>query len=96
MNYFFKGMTYSYHRNIGWQDRTIRTIAGVLAVVGAVYFYPTHTLYTILLGVFAIAQFGTVLSAKCIMCYFAGQCTIDQTERKKLDQKNIPYETQNK
>lgn len=92
MNYFLKGITYSYNRNIGWQDRTIRTIVGVLATIGAIYFFKTNLLYTVLLGVFAIAQAGTVLSAKCIMCYFAGQCTIGATERKKLDNQGIKYD----
>ncbi|MEM0995399.1 MAG: DUF2892 domain-containing protein [Bacteroidota bacterium] len=92
MNYFLKGITYSYNRNIGWQDRMIRTIVGVLAIIGAIYFFKTNLLYTLLLGVFAIAQFGTVLSAKCILCYFAGQCTIGASERKKLDHQGIKYD----
>ena len=93
MNSFLKGITYSYSRNIGWQDRTIRTIIGVLASIGAVYFFKNNLLYSTLLGVFAIAQLGTVLSAKCILCYFAGQCTIGASERQKLDSQGIIYET---
>ena len=93
MNSFLKGITYSYNRNIGWQDRTIRTIVGILATIGAVYFFKNILLYAALLGVFAFAQLGTVLSARCIMCYFAGQCTIDASERKKLDSKGIIYES---
>ncbi len=95
MNSFLKGISYSYNRNIGWQDRTIRTIIGTLSLIGSVYFLKDNILYSVLLGVFAIAQFGTVLSAKCIMCYFAGMCTIDTNERKKLDSKGIVYETKN-
>lgn len=93
MNSFLKGITYSYNRNIGWQDRTIRTIVGVLSTIGAVYFMKDNLLYSMLLGVFAIAQFGTVLSARCIMCYFTGMCTIDAKERKKLESKGIIYQT---
>ncbi len=92
MNRFSKGITYSYHRNIGWQDRTIRTIVGILAVIAAIYFYKTNMLASILLSVLAVAQFGTVLSARCIMCYFANQCTIDSKEKKALEAKTIPYE----
>ena len=92
MNKFIKGITYSYNRNIGWQDRTIRTIVGVLAIVGAIYFFKTNLLASILLGVLAIAQLGTVLSARCIICYFAGKCTIDNKEKKVLQAKAIPYE----
>lgn len=95
MNYFLKGITYSYHRNIGWQDRTVRIIVGILSTIGAVYFFNDKILYSILLSVFTIAQFGTVLSTKCIMCYFAGLCTIDVKERKNLDGRGIVYETKN-
>lgn len=94
MNYFMKGISYSFNRNIGWQDRTIRTIVGFAAVIGAIYFAQTHLTYTILLSVLAIAQFGTVLSARCILCYFAGQCTISLKERKSLEANGIPYEKQ--
>ncbi len=93
MNSFIKGMTYSYNRNIGWQDRTIRTIVGVGATIGAIYFLKSNVTYSILLGVLAIAQFGTVLSARCIICYFTGQCTIDSKEKKSLQTKGINYET---
>lgn len=92
MNKFIKGITYSYNRNIGWQDRTIRTIVGILATTGSVYLFRTNLLASILLGVLAFAQFGTVLSARCIMCYFAGKCTIDSKEKRALEAKAIPYE----
>ncbi len=86
-------MTYSYNRNIGWQDRTIRIIVGVGATIGAIYFLKRNVTYSILLGVLAVAQFGTVLSARCIICYFTGQCTIDGKEKKSLQTKGINYET---
>jgi hypothetical protein len=93
MNNLIKGITYSYNRNIGWQDRTIRTIVGIAATVGAIYFLSSKITYSILLGVLAIAQFGTVFSARCIICYFTGQCTIDSKEKKSLQSKGINYET---
>ena len=95
MNKFIKGVTYSYHRNIGWQDRAIRTIVGIAAAVGAIYFANVNPIYAVLLGLLAVAQFGTVLSARCIICYFAGQCTIDRQERKTLEANGVNYETQN-
>ena len=96
MNKLIKGITYSYNRNIGWQDRTLRTIVGIGATIGAIYFFKTNLTYTIILGILAVAQFGTVLSARCIICFFAGQCTIDSKERKNLEANRIPYETQKK
>lgn len=92
MNRFMKGITYSYNRNIGWQDRTMRTIVGILAAIAAVYFFRTNLLASILLGVLAVAQFGTVLSARCILCYFTGRCTIGDKEKRSLEAKAIPYE----
>ncbi|MDB4292296.1 hypothetical protein N9954_02745 [Maribacter sp.] len=92
MNNFVKGITYSYKRNIGWQDRTIRTIAGVLATIGAIYLFKTNLLAAVLLGFLAIAQFGTVLSARCIICFFVGKCTISSHEKNSLEAKAIPYE----
>jgi hypothetical protein len=94
MNKLIKAITYSYNRNIGWQDRTIRTFVGILAVGGAIYFLGENYIYSILLGIFAVAQFGTVLSARCILCYLAGKCTIDRKERQTLEAKGISYETQ--
>lgn len=92
MNNLLKGITYSYNRNIGWQDRSIRTIVGILSIVGLIYFF-NNPLYAFLFGVLAIAQFGTVLSAKCILCYYLGKCTIDKKEQKQLKVKGIPFET---
>jgi hypothetical protein len=92
MNLLIKGITYSYNRNIGWQDRTVRTIIGIGATIGAFYYLKSNLTYSIVLGVLAIAQFGTVLSARCIICYFAGQCTIDSKERKSLESKGIKIE----
>jgi len=87
-----KGIIYSFNRNIGWQDRTFRTILGMVAVFGAIYFFKSNNnIYTILLSVLAIAQFGTVLSAKCIICYFTGQCTIGNNDKITLDSKGINY-----
>lgn len=87
-----KGITYSFNRNIGWQDRTIRTVIGIIATIGAIYFAKLNLTYTLLLSVFSIAQFGTVLSAKCIVCNFAGQCTIGTKEKKTLKMKEIEYQ----
>lgn len=93
MNFFLKGITYSFNRNIGWQDRSIRSVVGILAIIGAIYFFPQNKTYTILLSILAIAQLGTVFSARCILCYFIGQCTIDPSEKKALKAKGIAYQT---
>lgn len=92
MNNFIKGITYSYNRNIGWQDRTFRTIIGICFTIGTFYFLKSNLIYAIVLGILAIAQFGTIFSAKCIICYFAGKCSISRTEKKQLAVKGIQIE----
>ena len=85
-------LSYSYNRNIGWQDRTVRGLVGLAAAAGAVYFWPGNKVAAALLAVFAVAQAGTVLSARCILCYLGGACTIDSKERRKLDAAGVAYE----
>jgi hypothetical protein len=89
---FIKGITYSYNRNIGWQDRTVRTIVGIAAIFGAIYFSKLNITYSVLLAVLAVAQIGTVISARCVICYFTGQCTIGSAEKRRLDAKGIKHE----
>ena len=92
MKKIFKGFSYSFFRNIGWQDRTIRTIVGIAATAGAVYFFKTNSVAAIALAVLAGAQFWTVLSARCIICFFMGQCTISTNEKNQLQNKGIDFE----
>lgn len=92
MKKLIKGLTYSYNRNIGWQDRTIRTIVGITALIGAIYCYKTNFIYTLICGILAGAQFFTVLSTRCIICYFSGICTITNKEKQALESKGIPFE----
>ncbi|MFZ6014120.1 MAG: YgaP-like transmembrane domain [Bacteroidota bacterium] len=92
MSNIWKGLTYSYNRNIGWQDRTIRTIFGLLSLAGAIYFYPDNFALSAALGGLFLAQVITVFSSRCMICYFLGQCTITNKERKSLSAKGVLYE----
>lgn len=95
MNKMFRGITYAYHRNIGWQDRTVRTAFGLVSLAGAIYYYPERFgLATLFIVLFA-AQVVTVLSSRCMICYFLGQCTITPSEKKSLEAKGVPYEKHN-
>ena len=81
MNKIIKGITYRFKRNIGLLDRTIRTAMGMFALLVAFYYYGViDMVYLIALAGFALAQFLTVMSAKCIMCHFLGACTIGNEE----------------
>ncbi|MFT3702151.1 MAG: DUF2892 domain-containing protein [Agriterribacter sp.] len=92
MKKIIKGITFSYNRNMGWQDRLIRTIIAVVAAAGAFYLFTTHLVYSIMLAIAALALLATVFSARCMVCYFAGQCTIGNNEKRQLDNKGIKYE----
>lgn len=92
MNNILKGLTYSYHRNIGWQDRTIRTIFGLLSLAGAIFFYKSNPGVAAACAVLVFAQGITVLSSRCMICYFLGRCTITTSEKKSLDARGIPRE----
>jgi hypothetical protein len=91
MNNIVRGLTYAFKRNIGWQDRTIRTILGLVAIAGIIYFFKSNLLLSLLFVVLAIAQIWTVLSAKCIICYFMGKCTIGNNEKAKLNKKGLDF-----
>jgi hypothetical protein len=92
MSKILKGLTYSYNRNIGWQDRIIRTFVGILAIAGAIYFYPSNfAFFSILAGV-VLAQIITVFSARCMICYFMDRCTITGAEKESLRAKGVLYE----
>jgi hypothetical protein len=92
MSNILKGLTYSYHRNIGWQDRAMRTIFGLLAMAGAIYLYPENFTLSIVLGVLFLAQVVTVFSSRCPICYFMGVCTITASEKRSFTAKGIEYE----
>ena len=92
MSKLTRALTYAFDRNIGWQDRTIRTVLGLAAAAGAVYLYPERPVAVALLAVYAAAQAWTVLSAKCIVCYALGYCTIDRRERSRLSAAGKPFE----
>jgi hypothetical protein len=92
MNNISKGITYSYKRNIGWQDRAIRTIFGLLSLAGAVYLYSANLTLSGVLAVLFLAQVVTVFSSRCPICYFMGVCTITATEKRSLTAKGIEYE----
>jgi hypothetical protein len=92
MNKILNGLTYSYNRNIGWQDRIIRTSIGTLAAGGVIYFYTSNFTLTTILGVISLAQVITVISAKCMICYFTGTCTITSVEKASLHARGVSIE----
>lgn len=62
MRNLLRGITYSYNRNIGWQDRTIRSLLGLGAFAAAIYFTNSSQVLGVALSCLGMAQLGTVFS----------------------------------
>ena len=92
MENILRGLTYSYGRNVGWQDRTIRAIFGLICLGGTIYFYSTNFKVAAILGALFLAQLITVTSSRCVICFFLGRCTITGSEKSALRSRNIRFE----
>jgi len=91
MKRVFKGLSYTFGRNLGWQDRLIRVIVA-LAILASWYFgYITGAIGTIL-GVLALMILGTAAAARCSITYMANGNTMSEAEKAKLRAKGINYE----
>ncbi|MEM8968759.1 MAG: hypothetical protein AAGE93_20250 [Bacteroidota bacterium] len=83
MNRFAKGLSYTFRRNLGIEDRVILVswffglITGVMGTV---------------LGILAIMILGTTASARCSVTYWMDINTMNREEKKSLDAKAIRYE----
>ncbi|MEM8534876.1 MAG: DUF2892 domain-containing protein [Chloroflexota bacterium] len=85
------GMSYTFNRNLGWQDRLIRAVGslGILTLYGfGIFSGPIGLILAILAGMVLV----TAVISRCSICYIAGVCTIGPKERMKLDNSGIKYE----
>ena len=91
MNRFLKGMSYTFHRNLGWQDRLIRiTIAAV--GIGSWYFGALAGTIGLAAAIVGFMLTGTALISRCSITYFLKSNTMGAAERAKLDARGIKYE----
>lgn len=91
MKRLIKGMSYTFNRNLGWQDRLMRAVAslGILTLYGfGIFSGVTGLILAILAGMVLV----TAVVSRCSICYIAGVCTIGAKERIKLDNSGIKYE----
>ncbi|MBV6645237.1 MAG: DUF2892 domain-containing protein [Cyclobacteriaceae bacterium] len=91
MNRFVKGLSYTFDRNLGFEDRVIRVVLAV-AVLVSWFFGVIDGVVGTVLGVLAIMILGTAASARCGVTYWMNANTMGKTEKKRLDDKNISYE----
>ena len=94
MNRFFKGLFYTFNRNIGKTDRIIRVILAVAAIVSW-YFGLVTGLVGTLLAIFALMILGTAATARCGITYWLDANTMSIKEKQTLDRKGILYEKKN-
>jgi hypothetical protein len=91
MNRVLKGLSYTFKRNLGRQDRLIRAALGVLLCAPYLLKLATATA-GIALGIAGLMIIGTALVARCSLCYMAGVCTIGTKEKEMLAQRGIQSE----
>lgn len=91
MNRLIKGMSYTFKRNLGWQDRLIRTVTS-LGILLVYFLGMLPGAVGVVLAVIAGMVLATAVVSRCSICYIIGKCTIDAKERAALDARDIPYE----
>lgn len=91
MRRFIKGLSYSFNRNIGIEDRVIRMVIA-LAVLASWFFGVISGVVGVVLGIIALMILGTAAVARCGVTYWMNANTMSKAEKKKLDDKNICYE----
>lgn len=91
MNRFFKGLSYTFNRNLGKTDRIIRT-ALALAGIGAWYLGTMPGIVGSIIVIFSIMILGTAAIARCGVTYWMDANTMSAKEKKELDIIGIKYE----
>ena len=91
MNRFIKGFTYTFHRNLGKEDRVIRAFIATL-MLAFWCFGLTTGLTGLILGILAFMLLGTVASARCGVTYWFDTNTMQEQEKQSLKTKGINYE----
>lgn len=91
MNRFFKGLSYTFNRNLGKTDRIIRVVIA-LFVLSAWYFGVVSGILGTILGILALMILGTAAVSRCGVTYWMDANTMTESEKQNLDAKGINYE----
>lgn len=94
MKRVLKGLSYTFSRNLGWQDRLLRAVVG-FAVLTSWYFGYIAGAAGIILGVLALMILGTAAAARCSITYMANGNTMSRAEKAKLEARGIQFEPTN-
>jgi len=91
MNRFIKGMSYTFHRNLGWQDRLIRVLLAA-AAISSWYFGVIAGTIGLILAIMGFMILGTAALSRCSITYFMNKNTMSAKEKARLDAKGVKYE----
>ena len=91
MNRFIKGLSYSFQRNIGGMDRTIRTVIAVTVLLAWSLGIIQGT-FAFTLSILVVMILATAVTSRCGVTYWLNANTMTEAEKRKLDEKNISYE----
>lgn len=94
MNRFFKGLSYTFNRNLGKTDRIIRVVLSGITIASWYFGLMTGLVGTILV-IFALMILGTAATARCGVTYWLDANTMSSEEKQSLDRKGILYEKKN-
>ncbi|MEO0734921.1 MAG: DUF2892 domain-containing protein [Bacteroidota bacterium] len=91
MKRFLRGLSYTFHRNLGRTDRILRAVAA-LVLAGLWFLGWVPGVIGIVLAVFGLMVLGTALSARCSINYWCDLNTMTAAEKAQLDQRGVQYE----
>lgn len=91
MNRFIKGRSYTFHRNLGWQDRLIRFLIALTAI-GSWYFGTIAGTIGLIAAIIGWMLLGTAVVSRCSVTYFINSNTMGVKEKARLNAKGIKYE----
>ena len=91
MKRILKGLSYTFYRNIGKTDRTIRVLIALLLLL-MVNLFAFHISIDIILVLLSLMILATAVLGKCSLFYMLDYKTLSLKERENLKEKNIKYE----
>lgn len=91
MKRVFKGLSYTFRRNLGWQDRLLRAVISIVVLASWYFGYVAGTI-GIILGITAFMILGTAAVSRCSITYMVNANTMSKAEKARLDARGITYE----
>ena len=91
MKRFIKGLSYTFHPNLGRKDRLIRAVIAMMVLIAYTFDWLTG-MVGIIISVLALMILATSLVARCGVTYWFNANTMTLEEKKSLELKGVDYE----